>query len=84
MILPRRNQEVEQFVKECCNIAKVLEEDVVTGSRLFKYKKLGPDHYHRHALNYCILAAERVGTISDRKLIKRFFGNRARKTGLTA
>lgn len=83
MILPRRNQEVEQFVKECCNIAKVLEEDVVTGSRLFKYKKLGPDHY-RHALNYCILAAERVGTISDRKLIKRFFGNRARKTWLTA
>jgi hypothetical protein len=60
-----------------------LEEDVVTGSRLFKYKKLGPDHY-RHALNYCILAAERVGTISDRKLIKRFFGKRARKTWLTA
>jgi len=83
MIIPRKNIEVEQFVKECCNIAKVLEEDKETGSRVFRYKKLGADHY-RHALNYCILASERCGTISDKKLIKRFFGKRARRTWLTA
>jgi len=83
LIIPRRNQEVEQFVQECCNIAKVLDEDKVTGGRIFRYKKLGPDHY-RHALNYCILASERTGTISDRKLIKRFFGKRRQKTWLTA
>ena len=83
MIIPRRNKEVELFVKECCNIAKVLEEDKDTGSRIFRYKKLGPDHY-RHALNYCILASERTGTISDKKLIKRFFGKRAKRTWLTA
>lgn len=82
LVLPRRNQEVEQFVKEVCNMAKVLEEDTDTGQRLFRYKKLGADHY-RHALNYCILASERIGTVSDSKLINRFWKNRRRRTWLS-
>ena len=80
--LPRRNQEIDQFVKEVCNVAKVLEEDVDTGAKTFRYKKLGADHY-RHALNYALLASERVGILSDHKLINRFFSNRRRRTWMT-
>jgi hypothetical protein len=80
--LPRRNQEVDIFVKEMCNMAKVLEENVERAINLFRYKKLGPDHY-RHAMNYCLLASERCGTISDRKIISRFWNNRRRRTWLT-
>jgi hypothetical protein len=81
--LPRRNQEIDQYVKEMCNIAKVLEEDVDRALNLFRYKKLGPDHY-RHAMNYCLLASDRTGILSDRKIIGRFWGNRKRRTWLTS
>jgi hypothetical protein len=80
--LPRRSTELDQFVRELSNIAKVLDEDSTSGSRVYRYKKLGADHY-RHALNYCLLAAERVGVTSDRYLINRFFGRRQRKTWMT-
>jgi len=43
-----------------CNIAKVLQEDPETGSREYRYRKLGEDHY-RHALNYFYLASIKVG-----------------------
>lgn len=83
--LPRLNTEVKQFAFELCNIAKTLEEDSVTGSKNYRYKKLGnrPDHY-RHALNYCLLASEKVGTISDKQIIKRFFGMRRRRSAMVA
>jgi hypothetical protein len=51
---------VDRFVQECRNIAKVLEEDPETGSREYRYRKLGEDHF-RHALNYLYLASQRIG-----------------------
>jgi hypothetical protein len=81
--LPRRNTELDQFTKEVCNIAKVLEEDADTGARVYRYKKLGPDHY-RHALNYMLLASERVGSLSDSKLIAMFYNRRMRRNFMTA
>ena len=81
--LPRRHFEMELFVKELCNIAKVLEEDADTGMRVYRYKKLGPDHY-RHALNYLMLAAERVGSLNDNKLINMFFNRRKGRNFMTA
>jgi hypothetical protein len=59
LILPRRSEELEIFAKQTCNIAKVLEEDQETGSRQYRYRKLGEDHY-RHALNYFWLASKRI------------------------
>jgi len=59
MILPRRCEEVDRFAQQCRNIAKVLEEDSETGSREFRYRKLGEDHY-RHALNYLYLASSKI------------------------
>ncbi len=59
LILPRRNEEVEIYAKEMSNIAKVLQEDQETGSREYRYRKLGEDHY-RHATNYFYLASQRI------------------------
>lgn len=59
LILPRRNEEVEVFAKQTCAIAKVLEEDLESGSRQYRYRKLGEDHY-RHGLNYLWLASRRI------------------------
>jgi len=64
LILPRRCEEVEEFAKELVNIAKVLEENQETGSREYRYRKLGVDHY-AHGLNYCILASSKISTMSD-------------------
>lgn len=55
--IPRKCPEVEEFAKELSNIAKVLEEDKLSGKRIYRYRKLGADHY-RHALNYFYLACE--------------------------
>jgi hypothetical protein len=53
--IPRRCTEVDEFAKQVCNCAKVLQEDEETGDRLYKYIKLGDDHY-RSALNYLNIA----------------------------
>jgi len=83
LVLPRVNAEIEQFTKETCNMAKVLEERGDTGQQVYRYRNLGPDHY-RHALNYCLLASERCGVISDKNIIARYFNKRRRKNFMTA
>lgn len=78
LILPRRSEEIEIFGKQACNIAKVLEEDQETGSRQYRYRKLGEDHY-RHALNYFWLAARRVRVCEQdtpEKALLRILANR--------
>lgn len=63
LILPRRCDEVDRFAQQARNTAKVLEEDQETGSREYRYRKLGEDHF-RHSLNYFYLAAQRI-RVSD-------------------
>ncbi len=53
--IPRRCDEVNEFAKQLCNSAKILQEDDITGDRVYRYIKLGPDHY-RSALNYLYMA----------------------------
>ena len=83
--IPRRNAEIAQFARECASIAKVLVDKKDTGLSTFRYRKVGTkaDHY-RHALNYALLASERIGTVSDNKLIGRFFNGRRRRSWMTA
>ncbi len=52
--IPRKCEEVNEFAKQMCNCAKVLEE-TEQGDRVYRYIKLGPDHY-RSAMNYLYLA----------------------------
>lgn len=53
--IPRRCAEVDEFARQMCNCAKVLHEDEETGDRVYRYIKLGDDHY-RSAMNYLYLA----------------------------
>ena len=53
--IPRRNAETDTFADELTKTAKILEEDKVTGSRRYVYKKIGAEHYY-HAVNYFLLA----------------------------
>ena len=64
IVFPRRCEEMEEFAKQLVNTAKVLEEDQETGSREYKYRKLGLDHF-LHGLSYCILASSKISTMSD-------------------
>jgi hypothetical protein len=59
IVLPRRSEEIEIYAREMTNIAKVLQEDPETGSREYRYRKLGEDHYF-HASNYFYLAAQKI------------------------
>lgn len=52
--LPRRCTEMDEFAKQMCNCAKVLEE-TEEGDRVYRYIKLGDDHY-RSAMNYLYMA----------------------------
>jgi hypothetical protein len=54
--LPRKSAEVDEFVKQMCNCAKVLEENEA-GDRVYRYIKLGDDHY-RSAVNYLYMALQ--------------------------
>jgi hypothetical protein len=83
--LPRRSEEMNRFVREMVSIAKVLIEDDETGSKTFKYIKLSgrADHY-RHAMNYCYLASERVGTVNDKHIIGRFFSRRRARSWMSS
>jgi len=84
LVLPRRSTEVSEYAKQMCNIAKVLEEDSESGSRTYRYRKLNPNDHFRHATNYCLLASERIGIISDKNIISRFFNSRRRRTWMTS
>lgn len=53
---PKECKIVREFAEHLHNTAKKLEEDQVTGSKRYKYVKLGPDHF-RHAFNYCAISS---------------------------
>ena len=86
--LPRTNSELEKYVKQMCNTAKVLMQDEFSGHKEYRYRKLGGsmgDHY-RHATNYCLLASERIGITKKNNWFWGYLGNRKdkRRTWMTA
>ena len=62
--IPRKSDEVEEYAEQMSNIAKVLEEDKITGGTRYRYRKLGADHYF-HTTGYFCMAAKRVGIMKD-------------------
>lgn len=66
IVLPRPCKEVEDFAKQCCNTAKVLTVDKRSGTSIYRYRKLGADHY-RHAFGYFLLAASGARIASVRR-----------------
>jgi len=63
--LPRLCPEIKEFAKQVCATAKVLETNKKSGTSIYRYKKLGDEHY-RNALNYFYLASSgsRVSNIN--------------------
>jgi len=66
LVLPRIDAEVKEFAHQMTMAAKVLEEDVRTGTKIYRYRKVGDkqDHF-RNALNYFYLAASKCGIPQD-------------------
>lgn len=62
--LPRRNPAIEEYALQMTNIAKVLDVDDLRGTKIYRYRKLGPDHY-RHATNYFELACQGLPEATD-------------------
>lgn len=62
LLIPRMCQEVKEFAHEMTMAAKVLEDDLRSGGKIYRYRKIGDkeDHY-RNALNYFYLACKKVG-----------------------
>lgn len=58
--LPRINENVEEFIVQMTNMAKIKEEDKRTGVIKYRYVALDQDHY-RHSLNYALLATSKIG-----------------------
>ena len=52
--IPRKCEEVQEFARQVCNCAKILEENE-QGDRVYRYVKLGDDHY-RSSVNYLMVA----------------------------
>jgi len=58
---PRRCPDIEEFAKQTCNLAKVLETNKRNGQAVYRYlpPTSGGDHF-RHALNYFVMATSGV------------------------
>ena len=59
LILPKKTPEITEFAKQLCDPAKSLEINKKTKIAVYRYK--GKEDHYRHALNYFLLAAEKVG-----------------------
>lgn len=58
--LPKQDHpEMKVFAEQLCNPAKVLEVNKKTKQSLYRYR--GTDDHYRHALNYFLMAAEKIG-----------------------
>jgi hypothetical protein len=59
--IPSRCSEVEEYARQMCNCAKILEEDEDTGDRVYRYRRRGDgqDHY-RSATNYLYVALDNL------------------------
>lgn len=71
LVIPKVCPEIEEFATQLCATAKVLETNKKTKLSIYRYKKLGDEHY-RNALNYFYLAAnpKKIGIVQ--KVRNRF------------
>lgn len=57
--LPRQCPAIEEFARQCCNVARFKEKDKRSGQEVFRYRTTGGDKadHFRNAFNYFTLAA---------------------------
>jgi hypothetical protein len=75
LTLPRISPDMKEFAQQLCATAKVLETNKKTKLAVYRYKKLGEEHF-RNALNYFYLAADRghIAVVSENRFGKRKSG----------
>ena len=85
LILPRRNSEIDEYAREMCNLVKVLAKDEDGKAKAYRYRPVGTkvDHY-RHATNYFLLAADRIGVSSAHIMLRGLLGKSTRRTAMMA
>jgi hypothetical protein len=70
IVLPRQNAAIEEFARQCCNVARYKEKDKRTGQEVYRYRTTGGDKadHFRNALNYAYLAASgsRIATVKSK------------------
>ncbi len=79
MSLPRKDDDLILFAKQCHNMARKREEDKDTGSVRHVWVKTGPDHY-RHAFNYATIALSEIGEFIPPKKEKNWLKERNRES----
>jgi hypothetical protein len=60
VILPRESDVIRAFALHCHSVGRKLETDEETGSRKYRYIRLGAADHYFHALNYCLLSLRYV------------------------
>ena len=56
--IPRREDEVDEFIRQMTNVLRKIEEDPATGQKKAEWIQRGPDHY-AHADSYAEIALRR-------------------------
>ncbi len=68
--LPRQSPNIEEFARQCCNVARFKEKDKKSGIDVFRYRTTGGDKadHFRNAFNYFTLAAgnNRICVVNER------------------
>lgn len=62
LVLPRRSPEIQEFAKQVCDPAK--KEEINKQTKRLVYRYIGKEDHYRHALNYLLMAAEKIGRAS--------------------
>jgi len=66
--LPRQCAAIDDFAQQCCNCVKSKETDKRRNRIIYRYKKTGNGNDHfRNALNYFLIAANKVRITRDKK-----------------
>jgi hypothetical protein len=76
--IPRLDDEVKLFERQCHNMARKKEEDKDSGSVRQIWVKTGADHY-RHAFNYLYLALPEIGEYVAPRKEKDWMHDRKKK-----
>jgi hypothetical protein len=62
---PRRDAAIDEFAEQLCNTAKRLESNKRSGADIYRYVKLGQEHF-RNSLNYFILACAKAPMVHNK------------------
>jgi hypothetical protein len=65
LVIPRRCDETDEFVKQMCGAFKVLELNKKTNVSVYRYK--GKNEHYRNAVNYFMLAGKKAGISQVRR-----------------